>query len=204
VARRGWQGETGESTETLRCAECGQRWRRPAQGGRRPRYCSDACKQHAYRSRQAAARARSASAGTGSGGASGARESSYSGGFGDDSFSYSSWSGAYQQDFSGFRAGFSAAGGAGSSRSSSSSAAGGGQRHQRSEYHARSMSASEARRTIFRIAELRDDGATSVKKAYRRAARILHPDQGATAAQEEQFRLLSLAKSVLEKAGLYM
>jgi curved DNA-binding protein CbpA len=65
------------------------------------------------------------------------------------------------------------------------------------------MTVTEARRTIFRIAELVDDGHRTVKSAYRTASRKLHPDTGASAAQEEQFKLLSLAKSVLEKAGMF-
>jgi DnaJ-class molecular chaperone len=66
------------------------------------------------------------------------------------------------------------------------------------------MSTGEARRTIFRIAGLADDGTISVKAAYRRASRLVHPDAGSTAEQAELFKLLSLAKSILDKAGLYV
>jgi hypothetical protein len=190
MARHGWQGETGESTQSFVCAQCGTRWRRPAQGGRAPRYCSDACKQHAYRSRKAAEAARKARSGRASGASSGAQSgsaggSTRGGAYGQGSSSHSSWSSGHGSS--------SGAGG----RSTSAN-------NGRSEFHARHMSTSEARRTIFRIAGLADDGLTSAKKAYRSASRKLHPDQGSTAEQAELFKLLALAKSILEKAGLYV
>jgi hypothetical protein len=191
MARHGWQGETGESTQSFACEQCGTRWRRPTQGGRAPRYCSDACKQHAYRSRKAADAARKARSGRASGASSGAQSGSAGGsarGGTHGQGSYSSWS-----DWSSGHGSSSGAGGR-------STSAGNG----RSEFHARSMSSGEARRTIFRIAGLADDGLTSVKKAYRSASRKLHPDHGATQEEAELFKLLSLAKSILEKAGLYV
>lgn len=200
MARHGWEG----SNETFTCAQCGTRWRRPTQGGRAPKFCSDACKQQAYRDRvRQQAAASSSSSGRGSGGASGTRgrssagtgsSSSYSSGhqragrdgyrdwrgFGQGGSSYSSWS--------------AGAGG----RSSAGSAGGNG-----NGFRERDMTVAEARRTIFRIAGVADDGHRTVKSAYRTASRKLHPDTGATKEQEELFKLLSLAKTVLAKAGLF-
>jgi DnaJ-class molecular chaperone len=65
------------------------------------------------------------------------------------------------------------------------------------------MSTSQARATVFRIAGLEDDGRRTVKSAYRTASRKLHPDTGSTPEQEELFKLLSMAKSVLDKAKLF-
>lgn len=42
---------------------CGYSWRRPVQGGRRPRWCGDACKQRAYRDRLRSSAWSSAAAG---------------------------------------------------------------------------------------------------------------------------------------------
>ena len=181
MARYGWQGETGEFEEMFTCAQCGTRWQRPAQGGRAPKYCSDRCKQTAYRDR-----ASSAAGSRASGGASGSRSRSSAGAGGRGSSSggsaYSSWST-----------------GASGGHSSTSGATGG-----RSEFHQKHMTTAQARVTIFRIAGLDDDGGRTVKSAYRLASRKLHPDTGSSPEQEELFKLLSLAKSVLDKAGLFV
>lgn len=187
MARHGWQGSTGEYDETFTCAECGRRWARPAQGARAPKFCSDACKQRAYRARKQAAGASAAGAGRGSGGASGARAGSAGGSAGGSSG----------------RGGSGHSGGQQGSSSYSSWSSGSGRQRARATHSERDMSTAEARRTVFRIAEVPDDG-SSVKRAYRRATRILHPDKGSTPEQSELFKLLTLAKTVLDKAGLYV
>lgn len=48
---------------TLRCASCGGDLPEPSQPARRPRYCSSACRQRAYRQRQAVAAAQDGGAG---------------------------------------------------------------------------------------------------------------------------------------------
>ena len=63
------------------------------------------------------------------------------------------------------------------------------------------MTSEGARSTIFRLAEVEDTGGP-VKAVFRKAARRLHPDLGEVDA--EAFKLLELAKSVLQSAGLYV
>ncbi|MFD8146100.1 hypothetical protein [Streptomyces sp. NPDC059708] len=58
----------------------------------------------------------------------------------------------------------------------------------------------DARTLIFDLAGLADDGATTLTKAYRRAAMRLHPDVGGDV---EEFKRLEQAASVLKRAGLF-
>jgi hypothetical protein len=57
VARYAASHPAGARTERLRCGMCGHWWARAVQGGREPRWCSDRCKQRAYRDRDTAAAA---------------------------------------------------------------------------------------------------------------------------------------------------
>lgn len=49
MARRAktWDGKPLETL--VNCADCGRVFDAGARRGRKPKYCSDACKQHAYR-----------------------------------------------------------------------------------------------------------------------------------------------------------
>ncbi|MFJ8166532.1 J domain-containing protein [Streptomyces sp. NPDC096136] len=62
------------------------------------------------------------------------------------------------------------------------------------------MGTAEARRILFRLAGLADDGTVTLKTAHRRAAKSCHPD--AHPGREEDFKLLERAASILRDAGL--
>ncbi|MFF2751126.1 DnaJ domain-containing protein [Kitasatospora sp. NPDC058048] len=63
------------------------------------------------------------------------------------------------------------------------------------------MSTAEARVVVFDLARLRDDGVTTLKTAYRTAARLHHPDHH-HGIGDAAFKRLSEAASVLKAAGL--
>lgn len=60
----------------------------------------------------------------------------------------------------------------------------------------------EARATVFALAELHDDGTTTLKKAYRVAAKKWHPDVNHSSAANETFKQLEGAAAVLRRLGL--
>ena len=166
--------------EYVQCETCGAwyHWERARKGQER-RYCSASCSQRAYRERvKDRERRRSRSRGQAGAGSS----SSSAGGSSGSSWSSSS-SGAG-----------SSYGSAGSSGSSSSS--GGGYGFGRRS----TMTAAEARAVVFAMAELVDDDTVTLRKAYRRAARLHHPDTNGN--DGEAFKQLEAAAFVLRQAGL--
>ncbi|MEU1121835.1 MULTISPECIES: hypothetical protein [unclassified Streptomyces] len=64
-----------------------------------------------------------------------------------------------------------------------------------------SPNSTEARATVFRMAGLVDDGSTTVRSAYRKAARKVHPDLGGDVAA---FKLLERAVALLKTLGLFV
>ncbi|WP_406517568.1 hypothetical protein [Streptomyces sp. NBC_00134] len=85
---------------------------------------------------------------------------------------------------------------AGSSHSSSGGHAGSGGHRRRS-----TLTVAEARAVLFRLAELVDDGTTTIKRAYRIAALKVHPD--VSGGEGEAFKLLDHAATLLRSAGLW-
>ncbi|MFD8705870.1 DnaJ domain-containing protein [Kitasatospora sp. NPDC059648] len=63
------------------------------------------------------------------------------------------------------------------------------------------LSTAEARAVLFDLANLRDDGVTTLKTAYRTAARLHHPDHH-HGKGDAAFKRLSEAAAVLKDAGL--
>ncbi|MEU7095895.1 DnaJ domain-containing protein [Kitasatospora aureofaciens] len=63
------------------------------------------------------------------------------------------------------------------------------------------LSTVDARAVLFDLAELRDDGVTTLKTAYRTAARLHHPDHH-HGKDDAAFKRLSEAAAVLKDAGL--
>ncbi len=59
-------------------------------------------------------------------------------------------------------------------------------------------SAAEARELVFRLAELRDDGIVTLKRAYRVAARLWHPDVSTRPDAAATFKLLGEAYAAYE------
>ncbi|TDT93298.1 DnaJ-like protein [Streptomyces sp. 846.5] len=176
--------EKPRASERLWCEMCSHSWTRPVQGGKRPRYCSDACKQRAYRQRVKAERETEREAAE--------REAQWQREYAqrerlrqeraerERSRAGGSWSST----------GFG--GSSGRSGSGSSSSAGSGR--------ASALTIAEATRIIFDLAGLvLDAGSTTIKKAYRIAARRHHPDMGG---DTEKFQLLEAAAAVLKLADL--
>jgi len=157
MARYGWQGETGEFERLHRCGyeKCENTWRRPYQGGRAPRYCSDACKQAAYRLRTRL-RAEAAE--------------------------------RLNAEYERLR----------EETAERLKAQREQQRVKATPSHSvKSMTHDQAWSLIFREAGWdADDGAHTVKAAYRRAARLLHPDV-ADPAKAERWKRVQLAHTVL-------
>lgn len=58
MARHARSVPAGPDSVRLRCRHCDLEWNQPRRRGQVPRYCSDACKQAAYRSRTDPAQAR--------------------------------------------------------------------------------------------------------------------------------------------------
>jgi hypothetical protein len=167
---------SGVRTEELRCGLCGLTWGRVVMPGREPRWCSDRCKQRAYRDPDAAARGWEAER---------RRRERMRGRTGAEP-----GDGEHRRDRSGW-AGDSA----------------GGSREQWAKAGSRwrppprgtQMSVDQARVLVFQLAGLVDNGTTTVKSAYRAAARRVHPDVGG---QVEAFQRLEQAMTVLAAAEL--
>ena len=148
--------------ERLRCAGCGFSWTRPRQGGRRPEWCSDACKQRAYRQREAERR--------------------------EEARRQAEWQEQWEareraRDEEERRR-----------RASSGSSSGFSARRS-------TMTAAEARRIVFDVAEMADDGtADALRRAWRRAVRRVHPDHNPHR-DGEDFKRLERAYDLLKRAG---
>ncbi|MFE3557277.1 DnaJ domain-containing protein [Streptomyces sp. NPDC059193] len=66
----------------------------------------------------------------------------------------------------------------------------------------RSATSAEARAVVFTLAKLRDDGTTTLKKAYRAAAKKWHPDVNHSPGANETFKRLEEAAALLRNLGL--
>lgn len=192
--RRGLSSEAG-TLEYSRCEHCSRRfsWER-SRAGQERLYCSAACSQGAYRARvkakeqktrEKAERARER------------RKRSTAGG----SSSTSSGSGSYSSAGSAGGAGSSWAGSGSwrSGRSTGDHSSAGGTRDTHFGRRS-SMTESAARTLLFHLSGLVDDGQTPLRKAYRTAARLLHPDMN-PGGDPLEFKRLERAASVLRDCG---
>ncbi|MBH1939235.1 hypothetical protein I5Q34_34105 [Streptomyces sp. AV19] len=160
------------------CRHCGGgfEWVRARAGDAAQRlYCSSACKQGAYRERQRVTREQ--------------RER-------EERFRREEWERAQRQRDRERRERQEREREQRRQRERASSGGGGGR--YRSSGRRDGMTSSEARRVVFEMAGLVDDGTVTLKKAYRAAARRHHPDAGG---DSEAFKYLEEAASVLRRRG---
>lgn len=93
---------------------------------------------------------------------------------------------------------FSSSGGGGSWQGRDDSSAGGGSGSSWRGAYVDPVT--EARATVYRLAKLLDDGMVPLKRAYRTAAKLHHPD--VSGRDGVTFKTLEAAASVLRDAGL--